>query len=201
MRIDKVGLYIGNFDPIHINNINIINTAKEFCTKVWIIPMNYYPAMLPYDARLELCSRMKNIYFRRDVSVLNLAEEFYKEYGKNCNYSELVKYIPEIFKAHDNYEYYFIVSNDLYNVIKNSETDKQLQELYKTCKFVVVGDKVNGNNIVYQNKPQIDLSWVTSGLVQQKLLTSTGVPLITHAMYKYLQNNNLINGIYQEHIQ
>lgn len=185
---------MGNFDPIHIGHINIINTAAEFCDKIWIVPLNYYKSDLSYFARLELCTRLKNIYFRKNVVVNRAAESFMDRYGEPGNYAELVKYILES----GTYEYYFICSTDSYITIRDTKTTEQSKYLYENCKFIVIGKEVNGDNIVFQKQPDFNLDWITSDLVKRELKTNTGVPLITHAMYKYFQNNNLLPDLYQE---
>jgi nicotinic acid mononucleotide adenylyltransferase len=196
MLNEKIGLYIGNFDPIHIGDINLLQYAKNFCDRIWIIPLNRFKTDIPYEDRVELCTRMKNIYFRKEVSVQNYAMLYGLAKSEPLSYSDMVE---QLYKTYPNKEFYYITDSKTYERIKTHE-HPELRWLYKNIEFVVIGNPVEGEHIAYQEKPHYDLSWVTSEMVKDHITYNTAVPFITHAMYKYFRDKKFIPNTFQERL-
>lgn len=189
--MEKIGLYVGKFDPMHIGDINILQYAKNFCDRIWIVPVTLYKTDIPYEDRIELCTRLKNIYFRKEVSVKK-----YPFWENDLGYRGALELIYRLFPDED---FYYIVNSESYERIKTYE-HPELQWIYKHAKFVVIGNHVEGDYIAYQEEPRYDLSWVTSDMVKDHLTYNTAVPFITHAMYKYFWDNKLVPNIFKERL-
>lgn len=130
---EKVGLFGGTFDPVHMGHLRAAEEIREYfgLTKVWFIPS----ALPPHKESSHVTPS------RHRLEMLRLAVDS-NEYFNICEYelkkqtaSYTVETLRYLTKIQPGLDFYFIVGHELFCEI---ETWREYRELFTLSNFIVI---------------------------------------------------------------
>ncbi len=183
--IQKLGIYIGSFNPPHIGHIDVVRylLKNKYVDKVLIIPtMNYWNKqnLIDVSHRINMLKFYENDLIKVDD----------KNNNYNCTY-ELMRHLRKEYK---NYDLYLIIGAD--NIVEFDKWDKYKEILQSKVIVMNRGDidikkytkKYNSDNfIVVSDYKYIDIS-------STKIRKNLSSEYLDREVFNYIIKNSLFKG-------
>ena len=174
--IMKIGIFGGNFDPVHLGHIKVAETVLNELDidEVWFIPAGKHPdkddCMFSYEKRLQFLT--KSIIYNPKFKVLDI--------DKNDNQkSYTIKLIQNLMYKFPDYYFSFIIGADNVTKLKNWREYKKLLDIIE---FIVIDRNINDKDdwlsldylskLKFLKMPNCDIS---SSMIRKKLQSDESV--------------------------
>ena len=135
-KMNKIGLFFGSFDPIHIGHMNVINSVlnMDLVSNVQLVVAYsnpWKPRQTPFEDRCSM-ARLAT-HTTPYVTVNTIEKDVYEKWGITCTY-KVIEALKEKFSK-SNSELYIITTQETYSEIPNW---KNGEEIIKNNKFIII---------------------------------------------------------------
>ena len=191
--MQKIGLFFGSFNPIHIGHLIIANHFAEFTNldEVWFVvsPQNPFKdaiSLLDKNKRLEMVKLAISGYPKLSVTEIefNLPKPSYT-----------INTLNELSKTHDNRVFSLIVGSDNLSGFTRWKDYRQIIEVYNVYAYPrpnknkIRLEKELKEEITIVEAPQMEIS---SSLIRKMLSDKKNIkPLVSTAVFDYIQKHKL----------
>lgn len=172
--MEKIGIFLGNFNPPTIAHFIVANQALSIVDEVWFIPLK------------------KECSFNKEMLEISIKETKEKKFIlKNFDiedYSDIYQLLENI--VHEDNEFFILSGMDTF---LKMPTWKNSLEINKKYKFIVVkrGEKEETNK--KENDILIEgYTTISSDVVREKIKNGTSIKfLVPNSILKYLKKNKI----------
>lgn len=200
MNKDKIGVFGGTFNPIHIGHLILAQNALDFCdlSKIIFIPSGYsyfkdQRLILPKSRRIDMVSLAIEDNPNFELSTI--------ECDKEGN-SYTCETLRDLSGLYNNADFYYIIGDD---TLFSIDTWKNPEEIFDLSSIIVakrdykdttlINDRIKylnnkyNANIILLDSPNIEIS---SSEIRQKLRSNHSVKYYLHEkVNKYIIDNGL----------